>query len=358
MEDPVLNKSLEETRELQTRWNQFREFVRVAIERGKVSPEAEMKFLELKSFIAMLHDGFMAKLEHDQKTGQNIMSIVGDCIMLCRIAGYNDAEKQKFEFDWNECYLLISEQVQALEEKKEKLSQVSERSYNAGRRMERIQAKIYSFIHSAGLKWSITLGVLLLVFWIVPAYIWSYRYMKAYPGLSNVYSLVANKIYRPFLNSNYAYDTWQDVSINAEAPLVRDRIRREENRDLTEAYFTNNVINEMGMGRQNGDEARRLFRENKLHYETERWTADGRDVRLFYILFNTTADAKRFVELAVESLNDPGLSLDQKDAVTKNVHLYRGANLIAIGVSVHQMRSGHIKEKFYIKDDMINELRF
>ena len=100
MQDPVLNSSLDETRELQTRWSQFHDFVKMAMGGQKVSAQAEMKFLELKSRIAMLHDGFMARLEHEQKTGQNIMNIIGDCILLGRMGNATDAERQKFEFDW------------------------------------------------------------------------------------------------------------------------------------------------------------------------------------------------------------------------------------------------------------------
>src|SRR5215831_15459254 len=101
MEDPLLNRSLEESKELQTRWSQFRDFYMMAAKaQQRITAQAEMKFLELKSRIAMLHDSFMEKLEHDQKTGQAILTIVGDCILLGRLANVSEAEKQKFEFDW------------------------------------------------------------------------------------------------------------------------------------------------------------------------------------------------------------------------------------------------------------------
>jgi hypothetical protein len=357
MEDPVLNKSLEESRELQTRWNQFREFVRVAIERGKVSPEAEMKFLELKSIIAMLHDGFMSKLTHDQKTGQNIMSIIGDCIMLSRITAHNDAEKQKFEFDWNECYLLISEQVQSLEQEKTRLAGINERVHRASQRKQAIQAKIHNFLHSSGLAFVIIVGVLVLVLYVVPAYIWSYRNFKDIPGLGGAYSIVANKIYRPFLNSNYAYDGWEDLANNPNTPANMDRITREDEREMNEQYFKNSVLNEIGMTQAAATEARGLF-DAGLRYERERFTADGRDVRLFYILFKTTPDARRFVDLANESLRSPDLTVDQKNVFVSRTCIIRSANFVAIGISEHTMRQGHIIEKFYLDEDTTSEFRF
>ena len=52
MEDPDLNRNLEETKELHARWSQFRDFFQMAIKGSKVTPQAETKFLELKTRIA------------------------------------------------------------------------------------------------------------------------------------------------------------------------------------------------------------------------------------------------------------------------------------------------------------------
>jgi hypothetical protein len=357
MQDPILNTSLEETLELRTRWSQFREFVRMAIERGKVTPEAEMKFLELKSIIAMLHDGFMAKLSRDQKTGQNIMSIVGDCIMLARIAGYNDTEKQKFEFDWNECYLLINEQVQTLEQEKQRLAGISERAYKGAKRRELLRAKIYNFIHSAGLRWIITAIAIFMALYGIPAFgIYNYRDLKDIAGVSVVYRLVANKIYRPFLSSDYAYDSWEDLDVNNAAPASMERIKKLDKKELNLRYLQESVLNEIGMTRPDAEEARKMLAGNKRHYEAERFTADGQDVRLFYVLFNTTEHARRFVDLANHSLNAPDLSTENKNRIIERVYMVRDANFVAIGISQHGMRSGQIWEKFNMSDHPSNAL--
>lgn len=350
MEDPVLNKSLEETRELQTRWNQFREFVRVTIERRKSTPEAEMKFLELKSIIAMLHDGFMAKLEHDQKTGQNIMSIVGDCIMLSRIANYNEAEKQKFEFDWNECYLLISEQVQALEQEQKRLAGISKRAWAAQRRKEMIKTKIHNFVHSAGLKFTITGAVLVMLLYVIPAHIWSYRNFNQIPGLNRIYELVAFYVWKPVFNSEYAYDSWDNLRINPDAG-VADRVVRESTEGLGADYVKNSIFNLIGLsGGPYREAAVALLDGNVKRLETERFTADGQPVIFHYILFQSTQDARRFLEQLQRGFND--MSSEARNRVAQEVFVTRDANLVAIGVSEHGMRASLIVDKFKLKPEV------
>jgi hypothetical protein len=142
MEDPILNRNLEEIKELQTRWNQFHDFYNMAVQQGvaKVTAPAEMKFLELKSRIAMLHDGFMGGVKSDVKTAQNIIQIVADCIQLKKCAQATEAEKQKFEFDWNECFMLLNETVSTMEEEKKRLAGINERAYKAAQRREVMKA--------------------------------------------------------------------------------------------------------------------------------------------------------------------------------------------------------------------------
>jgi hypothetical protein len=357
MEDPQLNKSLEETKELQTRWNQFREFVRMAIERGKVTPEAEMKFLELKSYIAILHDGFMSKLTHDQKVGQAIMSIVGDCIMLARIANYNDAEKQKFEFDWNECYLLISEQTQGLMDEKQRLAGVSARSYKASKRKERLQAQIYNFIHSAGLKYSIILLCLIFLLYVVPAHIWSYRNFVGVPGLNKVYRAVANKIYRPFLDKEYAYDTLEDVNLNPNTDVDPPvpRISKQDGSQLTQAYFENELY-ALGLDRAAQGQAVALMKTPGFRFDSERFQADAMDANFFYLFFTTTDDARKFADLIVAAFSKlPG---NMRTQVVGEFYIMRSANFVAIGRSKHGMREGHIQGKLGLSEPPKNLIAF
>ena len=212
MEDPILNRSLEESKELHARWSQFRDFVMMAVRQRKVTAQAEMKFLELKCRIAMLHDGFMERLEHEQKTGQNIMSILADCILLNRCAQYSDAERQKFEFDWNECFLLITEQISTLESEKERLAGINERAFKAARRKEVIVATIQNFFRSGLFKGILITFAIVMVVWGIPALgIYDYRNFYKMSWSRPLYVLYTNEFYRPFINGDYDYNDLKEV---------------------------------------------------------------------------------------------------------------------------------------------------
>jgi hypothetical protein len=348
MEDPVLNKSLEESKELQARWNQFREYIRVAIERRTATPQAEMKFLELKSIIAMLHDGFMAKLDHDQKTGQSIMSIVGDCIMLRRIANYTEGDKQKFELDWNACYMLISEQVQALVTEKQRLAGISERAWKASKRHELFMAKAYKFMHSDGLRWTLCGLGLLVVLYAVPTFFWSYRNLKKYPGVNKLYFFVADGFYRPFIDSDYEYDYPSDLPSRGVASHAR--VDSSDSSNLTKQYFKSSVLNQLGMTTQGSTEAAKLF-DSSVDYQVEAFNVEGRIVNFYYVLFPKTKDAQRFVAICKEGLQAfPDAS--KRSAILDATYVLRSANFIAIGIGSGRsdFRSKHILEKYDLKD--------
>lgn len=144
MEDPVLNRSIEETRELQTRWAQFNDFLKMGVRGENVTPEAEAKFLDLKTRIAMLHDGFMSHVERDHKTGQAVLQIIGQCIMLRRVPAMSQAEIQKIELDWNEAYLLITETIANMEEERQRLAAIDPRTYQIQKAKEAATAAMHA----------------------------------------------------------------------------------------------------------------------------------------------------------------------------------------------------------------------
>jgi hypothetical protein len=176
VEDPALNRNLEECKELHTRWSQFHDFFNLAVKGEKITPQAEMKFLELKTRIAMLHDGFMESLSHDHKTGQNVLSILASCILLRRIPMLSNAEIQKLDYDWNEVYMLMTETIATLEEEKERLLGINETAYKMGKMRDRTVASISNFFTSPLFKFAAVLGIFGFVVFGIPAFdIYDYR---------------------------------------------------------------------------------------------------------------------------------------------------------------------------------------
>jgi hypothetical protein len=275
--------------------------------------------------------------------------------MLKRICGYNDAEKQKFEFDWNECYLLIGEQVAQLDNEKNRLAAIKEGSYKVGKMKEKMVASIHNFIHSSGLKYGFIALALVFALWIVPAYIYSYRQLKDIPVVSKIYYFVADKVFRPFLNSDYAYDRWEDIGDDPGAPHERhNAIGDSDSSKMTIDNFKSSVLAEIGMSKAASDEAKNLIDQN-LNYEKQRFSALGQDVRLYYVLFKDTEDAKKFMDLENTSLKDPALPADAKQKIADTVYIKRMANLVAIGISNHQMRRDQIIERFGLNADKNGE---
>lgn len=360
MEDPVLNRSLEETRDLHIRWGQFRDFVLMAIKSRKVTAQAEMKFLELKSRIAMLHDGFMTRLDHDQKTGQNIMSIVADCIMLKRAAGYSDAEKQKFEFDWNECYLLLTEQLGALEEEQKRLANINVRAYNAQKRREMMVAQIHNFMHSLGLKVAVGLFIAFMLLWGVPAFgIYDYKNLGKYSWSQKPYKAFVNFVWRPYISMNLEYMSWDEVRQIG----LDDRNWTKENngaimpdtnlaKKLTANFFKRSELNGMGFKGKYLTDIGKAFDAN-TKFVTEGFVAQSQQARFYYVLFQTAKDAEAFTTAMVNAYN--ALPEAKRKQIGDNVLLLRRANLVSIGVSTHLHR-GWAGDKFYFenkeKDDL------
>lgn len=364
MEDPVLNRNLEETKELQTRWSQFHDFCLMAQQQGpaKITAQAEMKFLELKSRIAMLHDSFMSGLKHETKAGQNIMQIVSDVILLKRAANYSDAERQKFEFDWNDAYLLLTEQMGALEEEKKRLAGISKRAYAMSKRMDILRARVHKFFHSDQLRWAITTVIIIFAIYVVPAFFWSYRNLAAIKPIKPVYAKFVNMVYRPFLSSEYEYNDMEEVDVNAEL-VPGAGVESKSNSELTQDYFLNNVIPMLGVSPQNSPEVIKLITthdnpQDRLitgSFSSERWFAEGKyDVQIYMIVFPSSQNAKRFVELVhqdVIKLNDT-----QRKFVLERFNILRRANFVVVGISEHVTKGWYVVDKFKFKKDSPNEL--
>lgn len=359
MEDPILNQSLEETRELHTRWGQFRDFVLMAVKSRKVTAQAEMKFLELKSRIAMLHDGFMARLDHDQKTGQNIMSIVGDCILLKRCAAYTDAEKQKFEFDWNECYLLVTEQVGSMEEEQKRLAAVNIREYNAQRRRELMAARMHNFLHSTGLKVFIGVTVLLLVVWILPAMdIVDYTKLGTMPQTKKAYKPIVNSVVRPYLNKDLTY-----VDVTEPKSLKRDPkedtklgIGRNDKLEnlLSKDFFLKTIVKDRAWKFKPADQARISdAAKNALMAEKEAYTIGNLSASIMLFYFppkDGVKEATAFVDAVTAAAKNAG----EAKKVSSQWVMFRRANIVSIGISEHNHRGwAGDKYQFEQSDNLI-----
>lgn len=350
MEDPILNRNLEETKELQTRWSQFHDFCVMAMQQGpmKITPQAEMKFLELKSRIAMLHDGFMAGIKHDVKAGMNIIQIVCDCILLKRVANYSDAEKAKFEFDWNEGFLLLNQSVSDLEQEQKRLAGISERKHNMEKRKELIKAKVHNFFHSNQLKWAITALIVIAVVYVIPAFFWSYRNLASIKPLKGTYTFVVNSMYRPFLSADYEYNDDDELEVDKKFNATPDRVSREDTKGLTAEYFRDSVLPYLGVAAADLPRAQEIFNKRKRGYfQREHLKADGdKIIQVYSFLTDTSAEAKELVTLVKNGLAANPQAKQIKDSAI----VVRKANFVIVGLGQHPHRNNYIAGTWKIKE--------
>ncbi|MCL5270542.1 MAG: hypothetical protein M1457_08330 [bacterium] len=353
MEDPELNRSIEESRELHTRWSQFHDFCLMAMTGEKITTQAEMKFLELKSRIAMLHDGFMTMLKHDVKTGQNIMQIVADSILLRRVAGYTDAEKQKFEFDWNECFLLLTEHIGTLEDEQQRLAGISQAAHRAAQRKDRLMTQLNFFIHSMYLKIILGVFVLFMLVWGIPAFgIYDYRNFGEMSWSLPLYSKFCNAVWRPFFNKEIEFKQIQYVPMNADIDNnLPKSIQIVSPGELTLDNLKNSAVFEIGASPNDAKQLEGLFGQ-QTDFLSERYRAEGVDARFFYIMFQTSDAARQFAELIQKGFN----ANPDKDKIANKATMFRVANFVMIGISDHLHGRQHIIDKFKLSKpvDLLN----
>jgi hypothetical protein len=329
MEDPVLNRDLEETRELAQRWSQFHDFLRLGVKGEGITPQAEFKFLELKTRIAMLHDGFLHSAVRDPRVAQNVISVMAACILLRRLKGLNQTELQKLEFDWNEAYLLMTETIAHLEEERERLLLISntghklEQGFRAARhRVTRVARHplflIGLIVGSIGF---VVAGIPMLGLYDIT------RLKEDMPWTERYYVPVMRSLRTVFPNIPYADEReieFADLSFGRSDPqgarAMRDRLQPKD--------FVNQLINR-GFNVNDLDRVLEIF-EARRHYSTSVFTdPDGNRVIAHQILLGTSEDARDFVRLRAAGI-DKITDSTTRYRITSNITACRRGNLVLL----------------------------
>lgn len=328
MEDPRLNRSIEETRELATRWSQFHDFFRMGVKGENITPQAEMKFLEVKMRVALLHGSFMASVRHDQKIAQNMISVMASCILLKRLKGMNASELQKLEYDWNEAYLLISETLSQLEDEREALLPVSERLH-----------KLNEFRRTA---LSRSLRLARNPFFLVGALLFIVFGTLVGVPLLGYYDITRLKRDAPFTRNLYnpvmgaLRVVFPDIPF-ADMQEVRQRDPSWGKKDPTQRGSLVNGVGEAaiaeltnrGFPRERVLEFFDMFTQNRAFGSAVFLTPSGTPMLEHHILFKTTADAKRVEELRRDHM-DNDLNQEARANIDANLTMCRRANLIVL----------------------------
>ncbi|AXA36370.1 MAG: hypothetical protein D6691_02505 [Candidatus Hydrogenedentota bacterium] len=210
MIDPVVERQYADTKQLLALWQQFYEFFEMARKGEGLTPDKEDQFLELKSQIAMVHDSFMDALTRDQNVGQNILDIVTRSVSLKHLNRLSVADQKKMELEWHESYLLLTDTVAELEEKRAQLATMSEAQYRAQKAAGVATQRITKILTSTYLKVAIVvIGVLFGTVGVQVLGIWDWDRLGDYPAFHTPYR-VGKKIYRTFNPDS----PWRNIAVS------------------------------------------------------------------------------------------------------------------------------------------------
>ncbi len=354
MEDPALNRRIEETRELHTRWGQFHDFFNMALKGQKPTPEAELKFLELKTRIAMLHDGFMQSLKHDQKVGQQVLTLLATCILLRRVPSMSGAEVQKLELEWNEAYMLMNETIAGLEEERERLANVNERAYKLKQARQRLILNTHNLFMSGQFRFLFFVIVIpiFVLFGIPYFHIYDYnRIPDTFPKVAPVY-FKATGLYRKFINHNYPYRKLIEAGPETVTAAAHTSVGSQSGAgDILVSQLVNLGFPANGPDLATAKEM--ISHQLEFKAEKRQMNQSKRQMQAYYILFPDIETAKQFVELRRKGIND--YDEDIKIKMKALVNVCMKSNLVAIFVSEEDgLRIQYPKEKFGFDDSQMN----
>lgn len=196
---------------------------------------------------------------------------------------------------------------------------------------------------------SVVAVILVMLFYVIPAYLFSYRNFAKLPVVNGIYYFVADAIYRPYFDREYAYDRWEDL--HAEGyPMPHGDRNGPDPAPTTLEELKGRILSEIGMSDANLLEARELL-ENLIDFKSEHLNVDSQDGRFYYCLLKTTSGARRWVEIENAVLRDPALQKSSREGIASVLYVKRLANFMAIGVSTHPIRRGRILEVFHVNEE-------
>ena len=199
MIDPELERQYHDCEELLTYWQNFHEYYDMAIAGKGLTPENEENFLQIKSRIAMLTDSFIDALkDEDQETlvaGQGIQKIVETSITLKILSKMDFATVRKAQLEWNESYILLTDTIGKLSNKREELSHISATQANLAKIGGTISQKTTAFLKSGGFKLAIFGGIVGAILFVV-FYVGLIHKLGDIGPARPFYNLVIDVVYR------------------------------------------------------------------------------------------------------------------------------------------------------------------
>lgn len=324
MQDPVLNRKLENSKKLLIHWRQFHDYLAQCMKGKEFTPQDEAEFLKLKSNIAILHDSFLESVEGNLSTAQGIIALVERCILLRQVSRMNPAEIKKMEIDWHEAYLLLNETIGILQEKIDKLANVSRVTYESSRAIERVVTKITRGVTNPKFQFSAAAIAIIGVLVVAPmAGVFSYDFLNKTPATAKVYKLVRGML-RNSMMSQLEFLDWEEYDPGVRQAMPngynKQDIPPNQTDTLTQGFFTNKQypgLDPLDLRPEVG---------KAVHSEIGKYDSNG-ELYLFFVMTKTSGEARSLVDkiIAWKAKLPPGSEVSKAEDM---VHVGRYVNVV------------------------------
>jgi hypothetical protein len=213
MNDPKLDKQLEDIKALMESWKLYHVYLSGIMKGNKeFTGKDENQFLKLKTRIAIYHDVLMDAYENPSRetsaTMSGMMEIIERSIMLRQMKKMGEAELKRIEMDWHDAYLLLNDFIGALEEKQAQLEHVSKIHHIMGGFTQSIGSNIKKITSNRGFIGLVVVLAIVIGLIVLPLFgVFDYEFMKENPQSEKVYYIVSDLL-RSTVMGDIPYESW------------------------------------------------------------------------------------------------------------------------------------------------------
>lgn len=335
MIDAGIERRFADCNELLEIWHRFHGYFGLAVKGDMklITHDREAEFLKLKSRVAMLHDSFMESLKHDAEIGQHILTIIERSITLKHLSKLSLAEVKKMEIEWHESYLLLSETVADIEEKREMLANVNPTKYKLDKFKASVILNLKAFF--GGILFRLLLVLIGIPFLIVIInQFWPLSNLKKIKATRDFYYSGVN-LYRKILNPSLSFERFEDIPRNTEQrPDSLESDKSTYTKETAVLLFRNAGIDEILLG-------------NKVSFKDETFKIKNSNDKLVILMFMIKGeDSNEQADECVTKFNNwlDSLPPESKTAITSIYDVFNKNNVFITIFSPRESDRKSVKE--------------
>lgn len=217
MNDPELDRRLENCRALLNAWQKFHAYLEAAAKQHPFTQKDESNFLKLKSQIAILHDSLLESLVEPTRemsaTAQSVINVVEQCILLRQVSRMSAPEIKRMQIDWHESYLLLNETIGILEDRQASLAEIPLSKYKMDRFKKRVVMETKAVLSNKWLHIGLGVAAVFVALVVLPM-IGVYSYDMLDEGPTRKFYRGIRNVVRDKFNGSMPFKDWEEYTTN------------------------------------------------------------------------------------------------------------------------------------------------